>query len=286
MSAASRHTVTKTSFFSTQTQHLVGEAEKGESSASCSKVKTDDTKELICLLNKFQSEIYGSEQIKYDEEGESFRKHIRATEDLIEKQRLLASSFVQTKKEEIAMLITGVEEAKRIKTTKHEKLVKLDFERAQIIRDCEEKEELVEKLTKKKRKLRESIPKNINAFKDVIGMLENKLEDLRSTHEDKKQKIEELVEVGPNLALLDYISKKIEAKEGDLECPVCFEVASAPIFMCSSEHLVCSGCRDKLYQCPECRKIYSEERRKHRFAEKAAEELEVLYRERAEVLGD
>ena len=122
------------------------------------------------------------------------------------------------------------------------------------LRDCEEKEELVEQLTKKKRKLEENIPQDINAFKEVIGMLENKLEDLRTKPEDKKLKIGEHVEAGPNLALLDYISKKIEAKERDLECPVCFEVASAPIFMCSSEHLVCSGCRDKLSRCPECRK--------------------------------
>ena len=83
---------------------------------------------------------------------------------------------------------------------------------------------------------------------------------------------------------MEYIGKKIEAKEEELGCPVCFELACAPIFMCAKEHLVCSTCRPKLSQCPQCRKIYKNKFRRHRHAEKAAEELEGLYRERAGVL--
>ena len=66
-------------FFS-RTQHLV-DVEKAESSVSCSKVNTDDSKELICLLDKFQAEINGGEQIRVDVEGESFKKQIGATEE-------------------------------------------------------------------------------------------------------------------------------------------------------------------------------------------------------------
>ena len=84
----------------------------------------------------------------------------------------------------------------------------------------------------------------------------------------------------------DYISKKIEAKEKDLECPACFEVASSPIFKCSDDHLICSVCRPKMTKCPECRLRYRGEPRRHRWAERAAEELEELRRERAEVLAD
>ena len=211
-----------------------------------SKVKTDDSKKLFCLLDKFQEEIKSGVGILYDVEDEAFRKQITAKEDLLEQQRLLAKNFVQSRKEEIAMLTTGVEEARNLKTMKHQELDRLNLERAQIIKECEDKDEVVEHLTQKKRKLQEIIPENINAFKEVIGKLEQELNDLKSKHEDKKQKTEEQVVVGPNLVLLDYISKKIEAKEGMLECPVCFEVASAPIFMCSSEHLVCSACRTKV----------------------------------------
>ena len=48
------------------------------------------------------------------------------------------------------------------------------------------------------------------------------------------------------LPLLDYINQKIEDKERDLECPVCFEVAQAPIFMCEEQHVICSKCWDKV----------------------------------------
>ena len=70
-----------------------------------------------------------------------------------------------------------------------------------------------------------------------------------------------------------------------MEFPVSFELASAPIYLCSEEHLVCSTCRPKISQCPECREIYREAYKRHRFVEKAAEKLESLYRERVEVLG-
>ena len=50
----------------------------------------------------------------------------------------------------------------------------------------------------------------------------------------------------PNLQLLEYIDQKIEAKEKELECPVCLEVASVPIFMCDELHLICSSCRPKV----------------------------------------
>ena len=85
---------------------------------------------------------------------------------------------------------------------------------------------------------------------------------------------------------LDYISKKIEAKERDLECPVCLEVASIPIFKCPDDHLICSVCRPKVSRCPECRACYCGLHWRHRLAEKAVEELEELRRERAEVLGE
>jgi len=82
-----------------------------------------------------------------------------------------------------------------------------------------------------------------------------------------------------------YIDNKIKAKEKELECPVCFEVASAPIFMCSDLHLICSDCKPKVSICPECREPYPKKAKRHRYAEKAAEELAGLMEERAEVLN-
>ena len=46
--------------------------------------------------------------------------------------------------------------------------------------------------------------------------------------------------------LLFHINRKIEAKEADLECPICFEVSSPPIYSCDEQHIICSDCRPKV----------------------------------------
>merc|ERR1712099_36175 len=80
------------------------------------------------------------------------------------------------------------------------------------------------------------------------------------------------------------IDKKIEAKESDLECPVCFEVCAAPIYSCDEQHIICSECRPKVSTCPECREPYPEKPRRHRYAEKSSEELAGFMEERAKIL--
>merc|ERR1719440_2745298 len=80
----------------------------------------------------------------------------------------------------------------------------------------------------------------------------------------------------PNREFLSFIDDQINEKKKELECPVCLEVACSPIFMCSEQHLICSTCRPKLSNCPECRVVYTGKNRRHRYAEKTAEELERL----------
>ena len=53
----------------------------------------------------------------------------------------------------------------------------------------------------------------------------------------------------------------------ELECPVCLEPAEGEIFSCPRHHLICSDCRAKIQQCPECRVKYPETRIRHRYAE-------------------
>ena len=90
--------------------------------------------------------------------------------------------------------------------------------------------------------------------------------------------------IEPNKQLLNFIDKQIGEKEKELECPVCFEIAIIPIFMCIESHLICSNCRPKIFECPECRLAYSGKPKRHRYAEKAAEELTGLKGERQELI--
>ena len=85
------------------------------------------------------------------------------------------------------------------------------------------------------------------------------------------------------------------------------KVASIPIFCCDELHLICCNCRPKVQMlahtfdlnhfycylnyasfqvsaCPECREVYPEKAKRHRYAEKAAEKLSGLQEERAKIL--
>ena len=79
--------------------------------------------------------------------------------------------------------------------------------------------------------------------------------------------------------LLDHLIAK---KEADLECPVCLSTATVPIYSCPESHLICSECRPQVTECPECRLEYKDKEvfRRHRYAERMAEELDMLRKER------
>ena len=39
-----------------------------------------------------------------------------------------------------------------------------------------------------------------------------------------------------------------------LECPVCFETPKVgPLYQCKNGHILCSGCIEKVRECPQCR---------------------------------
>ena len=76
----------------------------------------------------------------------------------------------------------------------------------------------------------------------------------------------------------------ISEKEKELECPVCLDVAASPILMCSEQHLICSICRPKLSKCPQCKEKYTGKDRRHRYAEKTREELDMLREKKDQVM--
>ena len=86
--------------------------------------------------------------------------------------------------------------------------------------------------------------------------------------------------------MLDFLTNSILEKESELECPVCLETATIPIYSCQESHIICSSCRPKLKECPECRVEYPDKdvMKRHRFAEKTVGEIERLKEERRKML--
>jgi len=115
---------------------------------------------------------------------------------------------------------------------------------------------------------------NIKEVKDVIKTLE--VTKKPPTRLD-------LEPCAANHKLIAFLVKSIEEKEAALECPVCLVTAKAPIFTCQQMHFVCSSCRPRLASCPECREAYQGQPRRHRYAERDAEELENMREELAKL---
>ena len=120
---------------------------------------------------------------------------------------------------------------------------------------------------------------------EELKTLEDDLEEYAKTTKNILEKIDTEPKKQEKASLIEFMAKSIKEKEEALTCPVCLETASAPIYMCLQQHLICSSCRPKLSACPECRQKYKDKQR-HRYAERDAQELSKLKDELSKVTNN
>ena len=135
------------------------------------------------------------------------------------------------------------------------------------------------------KKTKESLMKrNLASLKAAEGNLTAEIENLRARFESHTKTVDTLMREGvtepvvseEKQKLITFLTKSIKEKESDLECPVCLETAGGEIFSCIEQHLVCSQCRPRVSECPQCRQPYPPNPIRHRYAEKSVGELEKL----------
>ena len=157
----------------------------------------------------------------------------------------------QVKGKKMAHLITtldALEDEKNKKTKEISvvdmKIADLQADRERLIKEVEERNDQMISLAREKEDLEKDIDRNVEEATRDIAALEEEIKSLRIDSPSKavKSKEEPQPKRNPNMQLLEYIENKIEAKQKELECPVCLEVASAPIFTCSDLHLICGHC--------------------------------------------
>ena len=119
-----------------------------------------------------------------------------------------------------------------------------------------------------------------NEIKIEISQLNESLSDFAQVAKEFLSSIEpDEQRTSNNPELFLFLSNSIRKKEVELACPVCLETADVPIFMCSQMHLICSKCRPRIQTCPECREVYQGPPKRHRYAERIAQELRELRKE-------
>ena len=152
----------------------------------------------------------------------------------------------------------------------------------------------VQDLNNKKERLENYIEAEMERTKSKENEIKRKIKETKEKIKalvimDTEAVVVEIEQNTENYAkqmLLDFLTNSIKEKENDLECPVCLEIATIPIYSCQESHLICSTFRPKVLECPECRIEYrdNEMLRRHRYAEKTASELERLKEERNKIL--
>ena len=109
-------------------------------------------------------------------------------------------------------------------------------------------------LQKRKEKellLKIEVQKSVKASQAKISQKEEEEKNLKLRHEEAKEEVkkveEEIIKLpsapGYSQEVLDLINNQIDSKKADLECPVCFEECSPPIYTCQAQHPVCASCR-------------------------------------------
>ena len=143
--------------------------------------------------------------------------------------------------------------------------------------------EIEESLKEKKKELLDIE----NSIKELDKEKKKLLDKSKATLDDIKRLEDQLTKLklepqAENSNLTSFLVKTIEQRKAELTCPVCLETAEAPIFMCQQQHLICSSCQPRVTSCPECREAYQRPRR-HRYAERDAEELKKMQEELAKI---
>ena len=152
-----------------------------------------------------------------------------------------------------------------------------------------ERKEKMQKLEIKRKRLEEFIKNQSDEFQSKQGDIEQKKKNLEAKLQNLKinnpdeMKVSNILKKHTNEnKMLCFLTKQIEKKQKDLECPVCLELCQPPIYMCTMSHPVCSLCRPKLTSCPTCRTKYKQ-LLKDRRAEQSLEELFELMKQRDEL---
>jgi len=236
-------------------------------------------------------------QTEKDEDIENLEKLITDQEDALQKHKDYIESLIEAKGNEMKKIIVSITNAENEESATGKKInendlkiMELKEENEQLREQGENQLKIIEKFDKKKHKLENFIDIEMDKFREEKNTIDEEIEKLRLEREEvierKKQPPLKVFSDNSKIdKLMSFLDKSISAKERELECPLCLEVSSAPIFMCPESHLICSRCRPKVEKCPECRTKYKGAPKIHRYAEKAAEELLELKKEKKELFG-
>ena len=121
-----------------------------------------------------------------------------------------------------------------------------------FLRKFEEEESVNQKRIEVLQQRNEELTRLKGGRHTAVKLGEEKVLRLERQHEEAKVRI---VEVEKKIAdlptatadysqeMLSILEKQIAVKRRELECPICFEESTPPIYTCVAQHLICAKCR-------------------------------------------
>ena len=123
-------------------------------------------------------------------------------------------------------------------------MTKLQLSKDQVLEEKEEQQAKLDKLMPRKEKLENFLDEAAAEIEETKKGLEKEVTEFKvQLGESGSPKSEAEPE---SLELLSEYNSLIESRGKELECPVCLEVASPPLFCCEDQHLICSQCRPEV----------------------------------------
>ena len=151
-------------------------------------------------------------------------------------------SLIESKAKEMSEVLSELEEAEEEKAAIQKQIADVDAtigelqdRKGILVTGIRDRDQKLENLQNKKRELENLIEEKVRESKDARDQLERDIERVKSKLEGlSKVETEQPASLGEgdNLRLkwLESLESKIETEEKELECPVCLEVASFPIY--------------------------------------------------------
>ena len=153
----------------------------------------------------------------------------------------------------MSSLLSAVDELEDEKHGVDKKVAEIDAQMGELqvskdhlVKQKEDKDKKLYKLLKKKNKLEKFIAEKVSENKETKRGLEKEIEEIKVRFKETQRARKSEAQPESLTLLVEYVNDQIESKEKELECPVCMEVASAPLFCCDDQHLISAECRPKV----------------------------------------
>ena len=235
------------------------EKEDGEDGAEIEEVETKASVEVPDEGGQRQEELCFDEKAAEEENEEPHPLKLELEKKEIALHNLFESHIEhgETKAKEMAALLRAIDQAEDEKHAVEKKLAQLQISRDDFLREVEEKFEEMQKakedqetklakLLVKKEKLEKYLDEKSRENHARKLQLENEIEEIKTALQETPSGQTGTSDESLKKWMLQHFDNLIESMKEKLECPICFDLASAPIFCCLEQHLICSDCLPKV----------------------------------------